>query len=44
MVPTMVFFEASTYEDSTIVQSHIWVQKEDEEWLMLYLAAQEHET
>lgn len=44
VAPTLLMFEQSPYNDSRINQNNIWVQQEDEDWLMLYLAAQEQES
>lgn len=43
VAPTLLMFEQSPYSDARVNQSNIWVQQEDEDWLMLYLTAQEQE-
>lgn len=38
-VPTLVIYEHQIYNNPAVNQSHVIVQAEDEEWLMLYTHA-----
>lgn len=44
VVPTMVLYESNQYTDGQINQNNIYVQQEDDAWLMLLLHAQQLET